>query len=264
MASFCFDMIDETDTLLAHAADLAARAERGEPCYTAFLTPREQHLIKEKLRTPLFFFGGYAEAERQRAYFLPPYLEGLEEELRAECLAPTLRESITPLRVRGSGYRSLSHRDYLGAVLHLGLDRSRIGDIVPEDEHSAILFADTLLCDFLTENLTRIASDAVHTAPIVLPPDFSGPRRYQPVSDTVASPRADAVVAALCNLPRARAQELFLRGLVEMDYEPLTHPDRAVPEGAVLTVRGFGKFTVRTLSDKTRKGRYRLLADRYV
>ena len=85
-----------------------------------------------------------------------------------------------------------------------------------------------------------------------------------PLSDTVASPRADAVVAALCNLSRERAQALFRAGLVEIDYEPLEKYDKDVDAGAVIAVRGHGKFIVRSLSDKTKKGRFRLLADRYV
>ena len=71
-------------------------------------------------------------------------------------------------------------------------------------------------------------------------------------------------MAALCNLSRERAQALFAQGFVELDYEPLEKYDREVGEGAVLTVRSHGKFIVRSLSDKTKKGRYRLLADRYV
>ena len=97
-----------------------------------------------------------------------------------------------------------------------------------------------------------------------LPPDFDGGRRFESVTDTVASPRADAVVAALLNLSRERAQALFTEGCVEVDYEPLTRYDKELTADTVLTVRGFGKFILRSLSDRTKKGRYRLVADRYV
>ena len=109
-----------------------------------------------------------------------------------------------------------------------------------------------------------MANDAVHVKEMTLPEGFDGGRSYKAVSDTVASPRADAVVAALCNLSRERAQALFREGRVEMDYQPEERPDREVSEGCVIVIRGCGKFIIRSLADKTRKGRYRLLADQYV
>ena len=166
--------------------------------------------------------------------------------------------------MKGSGYRELTHRDFLGALLHLGVERDCIGDICVTAPDRAILFCDRLMADFFSRNLERVANDAVRLSVVSVPPDFDGGRRFAPVSDTVASPRADAVVAALANLSREKAQGLFAQGLVEIDYEPAQRTDRAVDEGCVIVIRGVGKFIVRSLSDKTRKGRYRLLADRYI
>ena len=261
-------MMDSREgVLLAHVADLVSRAESGEIVTTPFLTPREQNEIRKKyafLGDRLRFLGGYAEAERCRAVFLPSYMAELDGEVRETLLAEETGETLVALSVMGSGYRELSHRDYLGSILNLGLERDAIGDIAVLSPHDAVLFCDRLIATFLTENLTRAARDAVKVRVVELPPDFNGGRKFEPVSDTVASPRADAVVAALCNLSRERAQALFAQGFVELDYEPLEKYDREVGEGAVLTVRSHGKFIVRSLSDKTKKGRYRLLADRYV
>ena len=99
---------------------------------------------------------------------------------------------------------------------------------------------------------------------IVLTPDFDGGRRFQAIADTVASPRADSVVAALANLSRERAQALFREGLVEIDYEPADKPDRVLKAGTVIVIRGKGKFILRSLSQQTKKGRIRLLADQYL
>ena len=197
-------------------------------------------------------------------FFLPAYLADLEETDRADCLREVFDECLVPLEIRGSGYRELSHRDFLGALLHLGVERDRIGDICVLSPHRAILFCDRVMADFFEEHLTRVANDAVRLSTVTLPVDFDGGRQFCPVSDTVASPRADAVVAALANLSREKAQALFREGRVEIDYEPEARVDRTVEEGAVIVIRGCGKFILRSLSDKTRKGRYRLLADRYV
>ena len=252
--------------LAARVADLHRRAERGEITYTPFLTPAEQMELSRLYageRDAFCFLGGYEGAERRRMFFLPPYLVGVDEHLREECLADALSECLVALEVKGSGYRDLAHRDYLGALLHLGVERDRVGDICVISPHRAVLLCDGLMAGFFAESLTRVANDAVRIARVTLPPDFDGGRRFLPISDTVASPRADAVVAALTNLPRERAQSLFKEGLVELDYTPEERVDRTVAEGTVITVRGHGKFIVRSLSDKTKKGRFRLLADKY-
>ncbi|MBE6702562.1 MAG: hypothetical protein E7585_04010 [Ruminococcaceae bacterium] len=252
---------------MQRAQDLLARAEKGEITYTPFLTPGEQARLNRHLTKAMegaVLWGGYAQAERQRIFFLPPYLTELEPELRATCLAEFYAESVVALEIQGSGYRELSHRDFLGALLHLGVERDRLGDVCVTAPDHAIFFCDRILADFFLEHLERVANDAVRLRYITLPTDFDGGRRFVPVSDTVASPRADAVVAALANLPRERAQSLFTEGKVEIDYELEERTDRTVLAGAVIVIRGYGKFIIRSLSDKTRKGRYRLLADQYV
>ena len=251
--------------LLARAADLYRRAENGELVFSSFLTPREQHILKTRSTRsaqPLFC-GGYPEAERARALFMPAYMRDLDDDVREALLQEALQEAVVPLLVKGSGFHALSHRDFLGAVLHLGIERDAIGDLCAASEHACILFCDRVMATFLKESLLRVAGDAVTVSEAMLPPDFNGGRSFLPLTDTVASPRADAVVAALCNLSRERAQALFARELVQMNYEPLEKYDREVPEGAVLTIRGYGKFIIRALSDKTKKGRYRLLAEKY-
>ena len=260
-------MREEGETILARADELYARAARGEITHTQFLTPREAKLLAAHFAASgesILFAGGYPDAERRRLYFLPPYLVGADEVLLAECLSDVFAETLCAVKVSGSGYRELSHRDFLGAVLHLGIERDRIGDICVTAPHTAVLFCDALMAEFLAEHLERVASDAVRTARFVLPDGFDGGKRYEPISDTVASPRADAVVAALLNLSRERAQALFREGRVEIDYEPEERVDKPLSAGTIVSIRGYGKFTLRSLSDKTRKGRYRLLADRHV
>lgn len=257
-----------TDTLLlSRAEDLLARARNGEITYTAFLTPAEQHALtrampwaKDEMRAD----GGYAAAERARILFLPPYLLDMEAQMLDECLADTRAECLIPLQIKGSGFRTLLHKDYLGAVLNLGIERDAIGDLCVCDAHTAVLFCDRVIATFLCENLTRVANDAVRLSRVTLPAGFDGGRKFQPISDTVASPRADGVVAALANLSRERAQALFREGLVEIDYEPAQKIDRVIEAGCVIVIRGKGKFIIRSLTEQTKKGRIRLLADKYL
>ncbi len=251
--------------LLARATDLCERAQGGEVTYTAFLTPGEQKKLTPLLqKVPHALVGGYAEAERKRVLFLPPWMAELDGELRTQCLADTLSTCLVALEIKGSGFCTLAHKDYLGAVLNLGIERAAIGDVCVLDPHRAVLFCDGVMARFLTENLTRVAGDAVQVHPCTLSPDFDGGRRFQSVSDTVASARADSIVAALAGLSREKASALFSAGLVEIDYETADKPAKQLEAGCVIVIRGKGKFILRSISDQTKKGRFRLQADKYL
>jgi RNA-binding protein YlmH len=85
-----------------------------------------------------------------------------------------------------------------------------------------------------------------------------------PISDTVASPRLDCIVGALCSLSREKARATVESGLVELDFEREERPDRTVSAPCIISVRGYGRFRINSVSDMTKKGRYRLNAEKFV
>ncbi len=281
---------DETiGLLLARLEDLSDRAARGVAALSPFLTPREGIYASRALASRIsagtaLLFGGFPAAERRRAILLPDYVEGMLEPAALAAdpvsalesvglseLADTLRGAVTVVTVQGSGYRALSHRDYLGSVLGLGLDRDAIGDIVVEDGTvegttgaTAYLVTDARIANFLLSDLKKVATDAVRVSRMTAGFDVIPARRLSPIRDTVSSPRLDCVVAALCNLSREGAQTAIRQGLVELDYEPASACDRPVEPPATLSVRGVGKFLVEAFDGETRKGRMRLVAGKYV
>lgn len=275
----------EIAALYARIEDLCRRAEQGSATATPFLTPREAKYAVRQLSARIsgglaIPWGGYPSAERVRILLLPDYVEGLlppaedaersspAERLQAagfDELADEASAATTALSIRGSGFRALSHRDYMGAILGLGLERDTLGDILPsEDGHGALLFCTARVADFLTSELHQIGSDTVR----VCRPDPSSlqipPRRVQPLQDTVASERLDCVVAALCGLSRERAQACIREGLCELDYEVVRECDRLVEPPSVLSLRGHGKFRVLPFAGENRHGRLRLVAERYL
>ena len=139
-----------------------------------------------------------------------------------------------------------------------------IGDIAPIDEYSAYVFVDCRVAGFLLDTELRVASDRVKVTRAALPAGYRIERKFKPIADTVASPRLDGVVAALCNLSRETAKEKIAAGEVEHNYETAARPDAAVAAGDVLSVRGVGKFEVESVSDPTKKGRFRLIAKKYI
>ena len=269
--------------LYARLSDLETRADGGELGVTPFLTPREviyaKSYLSSRMRDGLaFFVGGYPQAERQRAVILPSYTEGLLppcdgedarldrrlDEAGFDSLATEVRGLVIPLCVKGSGYRVLSHRDYLGSTLGLGLARDVLGDILVLDEHCAYLLCKGEILPFLTGHLTHVGSDPVKVTPLSPDTQLDVQKATRPIRDTVASPRLDCVVAALCNLSREKAQSAVRSGLVEVDYEVAESCDLALTTPCVLSVRGVGKFCVLAFDGETRKGRLRLVAEKYV
>jgi RNA-binding protein YlmH len=267
--------------LCARLDDLTRRGERGEAAVSGFLTPREAkyaaaHLSARIRAGTALLWGGFAGAERVRAVILPDYAEGLidPEALAAEPItaldeagfeeiSTAIAEAVCAVSVKGSGFRELSHRDYLGSVLGLGLERDTLGDILIPDPHNAILMTSAMTADFLATGLTKVATDTVKVSRLPAGTALSGTRRLSPVTDTVASERLDCVVAALCNLSREKAQMAVKAGIVELDYEVCEACDTTVEAPSVISVRGYGKFAVHTFDGTTRKGRIRLVAGKY-
>ena len=262
---------EEFGHLFARLDDLAARSAKGEVAISPFLSPREQHfamgyLVKRGVRAVAF--GGVPDAERRRLYLLPDYMDEAEETtLHSVLCAYGFACGISALRVKGSGYRVLSHRDFLGSLLGLGLSRSVIGDILPQGDgqKEAVVLCESGIVPFLLSHLERVGNDKVSVSSVEEEElsSLSVERRMTPITDTVASARLDCVVASLCRLSREKARECVERELVELEFEKETRPDRTVEAPAILSVRGIGRYRVLSLGGQTKKGRLRLLAEKY-
>ena len=262
------ELSKETTILFARLDDLCGAAMQGQLASTSFLSPCELHFSQKYLASRIgtsgfVSWGGYEDAERRRIFILPDYIAAPIE--YSTLVEYGFDDSFAFVEVKGSGYKSLSHRDFLGSVLGLGLERSVIGDILVFDETKprAIIICDNAVADFISEALLKVGSDNVKTS--LVSADFKIPeKKLLHISDTVASERLDGVIAALLSISRERAKQVVLDGAVELDYERCERPDKVVPSSCLITVRGHGKFRINSLNDKTKKGRLRLDADKYV
>ena len=168
------------------------------------------------------------------------------------------------MKISGSGYKKLTHRDYLGAILNMGIHRDTLGDICPMDDFSCVIFLQKCVSDFLLTSLERIGSEKVKITEYTELADFCYEKKTVPLSDTVASPRLDSVVSALTKESREKAKNLILSESVDLNYLPCIKTDMKVEAGDTVSVRGYGKFTVKDISDQTKKGRLWLRAEKYV
>ena len=254
----------------ARLDDLEKRSRGGQVCHSSFMTPSESYKAEKYFeakgnKDKICFFGGYFAAQRKQIFLLPEYIAEYGDEVSVfDVIENELDESITALKISGSGFRNLSHRDYLGSILALGIEREKLGDICVLDNGSAIVFCSAEIVDFLLFELSSIGNDKVKVERISVDKNMESTQKYQGFSDTVASERLDCVVASLFNLSREKAQNLIKGGFVEFNYETAAKPDGRVDRNDIISARGYGKFIVRDLSEPTKKGRLRLFADKYI
>ena len=241
------------EDLLRRAADLAERCARtASVTSTAFLTPAEQYALTNWARhrdCTLVLHGGAEGCERQVAFFLPFYLTPADfdpaEHLRAvQFSAP---------------FAAPGHRDYLGAILGLGIRREWVGDILVQ-AHGAFVFCLPSVEPEL-RTLEQVGRAGVKAAAVPLAAVPVPERKVRPVTFTVQSARLDAVVSGMFRLSRTSAAAQIRAGAVHLNYAECLRPDAPVAPGDVLSLRGAGKGAVTEVGGQSRKGRQFVTAE---
>ena len=245
----------EIELLIPRINDAVRLCETSQtPKFVGFLTSSEVAEVEKfskKFTTRYSFFGGYDQAER---LIFGAFPEWCEEENQ---LFP-----ITPITFTYRECDILSHRDFLGALMSLGLTRETVGDILVE-KGRAVAFLNSDIADFVLSQLDKVARVGVkvekgYNMPL---PNMSG---FEEITSTVASPRLDCVVASLCGSSRAQAEELILNSAVLVNSVCVTKTVKTVMQGDKITIRKKGKFIIESLSQKTKKNRVILIAKKYV
>lgn len=238
--------------------DLAEAALRdGEAKATDFLRPPELQVscgILESIPGISYrAHGGYAKAERRRLSLFPEYL-----------LVELIEEPVTAIEVRLEGaHPELSHRDYLGALLGLGLRREKIGDVlVVTGGCQAVVAAE--VAEYIVSHLIRVGRARVSVEAIDLERLEVEPERVKEIRTTVASLRLDAVASSGFGTSRTRMAREIKAERVKVNWRPVRDPAAAVSVGDVLSIRGRGRVVVEEVAGTTKKGRVTLVLKRYV
>ena len=271
-------LTDEERLLISRAAELSARCDYSAVA-SCFLSPREQRILFESgAAVGGFFYGGAVGATRRKLIFLPSWIEHekscsgvfssekenqLKDLLASYGCEDILSEFYVPVHLQCSRYEKLSHRDWLGSLMALGIKRETLGDIC-FFEGEAYVFAEPKAAAYIENELNRAGRDKVSAKVCSLPDSFEIQLEYKNVSTTVASPRIDGVVRALCNMSRDDAASLVVSGMVELNYFTETEVDAKVSGGDIISVRGHGKYIVDSADEQTKKGRVRIVARKFV
>lgn len=226
----------------------------GCPKYLGFFNEQEASVVLSCLRgvtnVSYRLWSGYEQGERVMLGIFPADNEcGEDFPIDAVCFTYRSQDKLT-------------HRDFLGALMALGIERSTVGDIVVGDGKTTV-FLHRNITAYCLSQISKIGSVGVH-AEITNVTEFDFTPRFERKSTTIASTRLDNVVCAVCNTSRTRAAELIGDGLVAIDGIICTKITRQITGSCKVSVRGFGKFAILDVDQQTRKGRLVLNYNKYI
>ncbi len=231
------------------------------PVYSDFLNMNEISMLlamKQELSgVPLALFGGYEGAERRMACFHggePDDDTWMRADYPIACLC------IRPVNARFGD--ALTHRDYLGAILNLGIERGKTGDILIR-ENTAYLFCSRGIAPFVCENLiqvkhTNVRAEEEDVGQLDIRPE------YRQIKGTVSSLRLDSVVSLAFGIARGVSADYIAAGRVFVNGRVMLSGSRLLKEGEVVSVRGLGRFVFDEAGGISRKGRIGVTLLKYV
>lgn len=238
--------------------DLAAQAD-SQRVYTntRFLTPLEQSVflsVKNELPLASFLFGGSDSAIRKIAVF------GSEDDLGYSFDSPIRILHIRPKAEKFA--EELSHRDYLGSLMALGIERELTGDIVVRKKEAWVFCLESIvpfLCESLTQvRHTNVLCEEVRGDVPELKPQF------QTLSINVASERLDLLLAGAAGVGREAAKKLLKEERVFINGRSASSAGHKLNAGDEIVIRGFGKYIYDGISSTSRKGRLNITLRKYI
>ncbi len=243
----------EEQLLRRRLLDLANTAySRGIILFSDFLNMNEQNIcysLKNELPMIKYFaYGGFLDAERKVLCFCGDEL--LKEP--ADITYPICCIKVVPVNEKFSD--KLNHRDFLGAVLNLGLDRGKIGDILV-DEKEGYLFVNSQVSDFISSELIKVKHTMVKCM-LIDRKDFIYQPNFREITGTVSSTRLDSILSVAFHSSRSSLTGLIEGGKVAVGGKIVISNSYQLKDNDIVSVRGMGKFIYSGTSYQTKKGRY--------
>lgn len=235
---------DDAEQLALRLRQQAERADRLDMAVPGRFVAGEERALAvhaaREARVAVAFDGGWPDAERVQVCFHPAWAE-------AEFTAVWVE-------VRWAAkFAHVEHRDLLGSLLALGMDRAFFGDLIALEDR-AYLLALPEVAARLPMEWDKAGNVPLKTTVLAETPQFEPPRGEM-LRDTVASLRLDCVLSAGMKTSRSRAAEMIRAGLVAVDHSLEERTDRVLAAGQLLSVRGFGRIRLTEVGSPTRKDR---------
>ncbi|MGE7667205.1 RNA-binding protein [Ureibacillus composti] len=226
--------------------------DRYAPKLTDFLDPRQRFIVNAVIGQNedlvIHSEGIFGEAERERILICPSYFEPQKEDFQI-----TIFEILYP-----SKFVQIKHPDVLGALLSIGMDRTKFGDIRIEDELIQFAVA-TEVADYIQTNLTSIGKAKVRLEQVdsqkklIQTTDIWNDKNY-----TASSMRLDVILGTVLNMSRQKSQALIKAGKVKVNWTVRESTSFELQEGDIISARGFGRMKVMMIEGRTKKDKIRL------
>lgn len=220
---------DNYASLHAHLSDLQEKSETWHKTMSSSFLNEEEVAQMQKYfpeSEKICYEGGYPDARKRKIIFR---YDEEDDFFDIVCISARIDQR----------FRKIGHRDILGALMHLQIDRHSFGDFWIEDDKIYLYTSDTM-ASFLCDNLTRINQLSVRFEKInVCPAQHFQTKK---ITCVVASERADAIVAGIAHISRSKAKEMIRQGLVQMNHITLEAPDKLCDNNVTISVRGYGRY----------------------
>ena len=231
--SFLYGLDSRHNIMFAHIFDMALSCDKHFcATYGDFLSENSiAELLKREQFLPLspVLSGGYDDAERKMVAFIPEYDEG--------------EFPISAVRLSSPRISALSHRDFLGSILGLGIKREKCGDIIIKDDEAYVLLHNDI-ASYIATNLTKVGREGVKCEEVPLSDVPFPEKTFREIKGTVSSLRLDSVISLFSSKGRGKAAELISGGLVFVNGIQATKNDLHLKDGDTISLRGKGKATL--------------------
>ena len=220
--------------------------DKNVPAALGFLDPSEQVSANEILQrcgARYFFSGGYKGAERAFLFLLPDYLK--EEHFPISDYIKAFSATVP--------FGKPTHRDFLGSILGLGIERECVGDILVGEE--SVFLLDSKISPFIGENLKKIGRQGVFLKEIELDDIKPVNEPFDEVNTSVASLRLDALTAAAFHVSRSIAADAISGGAVSKNWIVCENPATELCEDDLISWRGHGRARLANVGGMSKKGR---------
>ena len=245
---------EEEKKRISRLDDMIELAEKRGTVYSHFLNSHEYAVAENEFRRRAFknycSYGLFENAERKMICVYKEYFRPENGEFPMTCITFDFRKE-----------NVLSHRDFLGAVMALGIKRDTTGDIVIGEGVAQMAVSDSVK-DVVISNISKIGSVGVRVCDDV-PVKLEKNENFKELSGTVASMRLDGVISFALNISRSKAAGLINGIGAEVNYFLKNDCSFQLSEGDVFSVKGYGKFRLEEISGVTKKGRIHITVLKY-
>lgn len=253
-------MKDENDLLIAKVLDKKKICNsKNKITYTDFLNEKEQRVIEKNVKLKnAFFYGVNENADRKILVFYP-------EKLTEELVRKSLKSVLSGIRIilKNNQIGNYEHKNYLSALIKIGIDRGKIGDILVDD-YGADIIAFDMNKEFIIQSLSELTRFRKANIEIIPIDDIKQKiDRFEESTIIVSSMRIDNIVAELAGCSRTNADEYINSEKVFVNYETALKGSKTIFEGDIVTIRGKGKFRIDGLVRNTRNNRFVIKVNKY-